>query len=111
MNLQVKEKMDDERNITLFIEGEVDVYTAPQLREKLLPLCQQGRTVIVDLSKCVYIDSTGLGVFIGAYKMQRGTQGKLVMKGMNSRLLRLFKITGLHEIMEIEESTQEDGQQ
>ncbi|SEN38970.1 STAS domain-containing protein [Lihuaxuella thermophila] len=110
MNLQVKEKMDDEKNVTLCIEGEVDVYTAPKLREKLLPLCQEGKTVTVDLSKCVYIDSTGLGVFIGAYKMQRGTDGKLILKGMNSRLLRLFKITGLHEIMKIEESAQEDGQ-
>jgi anti-sigma B factor antagonist len=109
MNLTIREKMDD-RGITLLMEGEVDVYTAPQLREKLLPLCEDGKTVTVDMGKVEYIDSTGLGVLIGAYKAQRATGGRLILTGMNARLKRLFHITGLNEIMEIEEKGQEDGQ-
>lgn len=109
MNVLIKERRDEEKGITIYVEGEVDVYTAPQLREKLLPLCQNGQTVVVDLSKVNYIDSTGLGVLIGAYKAQRATAGKLILTGMNSRLYRLFKITGLHEIMDIEDCAQGDG--
>jgi len=110
MNLSVQEKKDNEKAFTLFVEGEVDVYTAPQLRERLLPLCQGGSTVTLDLSKVEYIDSTGLGVLIGAYKAQRATKGKLVLVGMNGRLERLFRITGLKEVMDIEERVQGDGQ-
>lgn len=110
MNFSVQEQKNSEKAFTLFVEGEVDVYTAPRLREKLLPLCYGGSTVTLDLSKVVYIDSTGLGVLIGAYKAQRATNGKLILTGMNSRLDRLFRITGLKEVMDIEERVQGDGQ-
>jgi anti-sigma B factor antagonist len=105
----IEEKTDNKNGVTIFVEGEVDVYTAPQLREKLLPLCQNGKTVYVDLSKVDYIDSTGLGVLIGAYKAQRATAGRLVLKGVNARIYRLLRITGLHEVIEIEDRKQEDG--
>ncbi|SFJ73485.1 STAS domain-containing protein [Thermoflavimicrobium dichotomicum] len=111
MNVLIKEKEDAQKGVTIFVEGEVDVYTAPQLREKLLPLCQNGNTVYVDLSKVDYIDSTGLGVLIGAYKAQRATAGRLILTGMNARLSRIFRITGLHEIIEIEDRKQEDGKE
>jgi anti-sigma B factor antagonist len=110
MNLVVHEKIESENHIAIMVEGEVDVYTAPQLREKLLPLCHGGSQITVDLSRVDYIDSTGLGVLIGAYKAQRATGGRLILTGMNSRLMRIFKITGLHEIIDIEDKVQEDGQ-
>lgn len=105
MNISIQEKFDPDKGPIIAVQGEVDVYTAPKLRERLLPLCEKGTTVTVDLSGVEYIDSTGLGVLIGAYKAQRATAGKLVLTGMNGRLLRLFKITGLHEIIDIEETT------
>lgn len=108
MNLSITEKRDN-RSIRLFVSGEIDVFTAPNLRERLLPLCQEGETVIVDLSDVDYIDSTGLGVFVGAYKIQQTAAGKMVLTGVGNRLSRLFRITGLQEIMEIEEKKQEDG--
>ncbi len=111
MNLVVHEKIEKENQVTVTVEGEVDVYTAPKLREKLLPLCNGKNQIKVNLAHVNYIDSTGLGVLIGAYKAQRQTAGKLIISGMNSRLSRLFKITGLHEIMEIEDQAQEDGRQ
>lgn len=109
MNLTITEKRDAKERTTICVAGEVDVFTAPELRKKLLPICQAGETVVVDLSDVDYIDSTGLGVFIGAYKIQRTTKGKLILTGVNQRLLRLFNITGLHEIIEIEEKPQGDG--
>lgn len=109
MNLVVQVINEEENQITVVVEGEVDVYTAPQLREKLLPLCDGKNRIIIDLTHVDYIDSTGLGVLIGAYKAQRATTGKFVISGMNARLSRLFKITGLNEIIEIEDKVQEDG--
>lgn len=109
MNLTITEKRDEKERLTICVSGEIDVFTAPELRTKLLPLCQSGETVVVDLSKVNYIDSTGLGVFVGAYKIQRTQKGKLILTGVNQRLLRLFRITGLQEIIQIEEKLQEDG--
>lgn len=108
MNFVVKELPETSVGPNIAVEGEIDVYTAPQLREKLLPLCATEKTVTVNLREVEYIDSTGLGVLIGAYKAQRSVGGKLVLIGMNQRLQRLFRITGLDEVMEIEQKVQED---
>lgn len=108
LNLTVKEVTNQAAGPMLQIEGEIDVFTAPQFREKLLPLCTIEQTVTVDLSQVSYIDSTGLGVLIGAYKALRSAGGKLVITGLNERLQRLFRITGLDELMEIEQGVQED---
>src|SRR4051812_25559907 len=110
MNLTLRETIDKENTYILHVEGEVDVYTAPALREKLLPRCQGGGKVVVDLTGTSYIDSTGLTVLIGAWKSQRRTGGRLVVTGLNERLRRLFQITRLEEHIEIEERVQEDGQ-
>lgn len=109
LNITIREHSEREHTIDLTVLGEVDVYTAPQLREKLLTLCQGGSSIHLDLAGVDYIDSTGLGVLIGAYKAQKSTGGKLIISGMNSRLTRLFRITGLQEIMEFGPDNQEDG--
>lgn len=108
MNLSITEERKHNHPVRIMVSGEIDVFTAPKLRERLLPLCQDGETVIVDLSDVNYIDSTGLGVFVGAYKIQQTSSGKMILTGVNSRLSRLFRITGLQDIIEIEE--QEDGE-
>lgn len=47
------------------------------------------------------MDSTGLGVFVGAFKSLRQRQNELVLFGLSDRLFRLFEITGLSDIIEI----------
>lgn len=87
----------------LRVSGEIDAYTAPQLREELLPLMEQtGISVIVDLTDVNYMDSTGLGVFVAALKSSKKNGSSLNLKGMNHRVKRLFDITGLAEIIEID---------
>ncbi|OYD06777.1 STAS domain-containing protein [Paludifilum halophilum] len=103
MNVSIEEKPGTGQSTMLVVSGEVDAYTAPQLREKLMPLCEQNREVYLDLSRVDYMDSTGLGVLIGAYKSLRSQKGRLVLVGVSPRLSRLLKITGLTEIIEIED--------
>lgn len=103
MNVSIEEKKRSEQATTLVVSGEVDVFTAPQLREKLMPLCQENREVYLDLSQVDYMDSTGLGVLIGAYKKLRSRGGRLVLTGMSARLKRLFHITRLTNVIDIEE--------
>lgn len=110
MNISVQTTIVEDNKIILSVAGEVDVYTAPQLKEKLLSYCVDGNTITVDLTRVDYIDSTGLGVLISAYRMQKDTNGRLILTGMNARLKRLFQITGLSEVMEIEAEKQGAGE-
>lgn len=88
--------------------GEVDVAAAPRLRERLGELIEGGTDrLIVDLDNVDFIDSTGLGVLVGAARRARSATGDLRVVCTNSRLLRIFEITGLDKVFSISNSVDE----
>jgi anti-sigma B factor antagonist len=90
---------DAEGYLILDVAGEIDVYTAPQLRERLIALVEGGaRHVIVNLDRVEFLDSTGLGVLVGALKRLRGVGGELILACGQERLLKIFRITGLDRV-------------
>ena len=89
----------------LAVRGEVDVYTAPKLREKLVELVAQGRyRIVVDLEAVDFLDSTGLGVLVGGLKRVRGHEGDLPLVCTHQRILKVFEITGLTKVFPIHDS-------
>ncbi|KAB2328571.1 STAS domain-containing protein [Cytobacillus depressus] len=108
MNISVK--IQEEANkIKVDIQGEIDAFTAPKLRERIFPLTdKEGVEMIINLSNVSYLDSTGLGVFVGVFKNLRSNNGGLQIIGLSSRLMRLFKMTGLANIINI--SGQSEGE-
>lgn len=89
--------------LKVFIEGEIDTFTAPKLHHKLESIQIVPKYFIeLDLSKVVYMDSTGLGVIVAFYKKVTRKDGNLKLVGLSTRLNRLFTITGLSELMNIE---------
>ncbi|MTH55163.1 anti-sigma factor antagonist [Bacillus mangrovi] len=101
MNLKtVIENMNDLTKVT--VAGEIDAYTAPKLREELLPLAEQSNPQLtISLRDVSYMDSTGLGVFVGLLKNVRKNDGELRLVELSDRLERLFTITGLNDIIDI----------
>ena len=78
------------------VGGEIDVYTAPQLREAVLELIARDVShVIADLRAVDFLDSTGLGAIVGGHKRLRANDGSLVLAASPERIVRLFRITGL----------------
>ena len=78
------------------VAGEIDVYSAPQLREAILGLIGTGVShVIADLRGVDFLDSTGLGAIVGGHKRLRTNDGSLVLAASPDRIVRLFRITGL----------------
>src|SRR5690625_4116101 len=101
MNLVINVDQIEQKSI-VEVSGEIDVYTADRLKEKLLPLTEEkGNLVQVDLQNISYMDSTGLGVFISAYKSTKAHGSTLELINARDRVLRLFIITGLHEIINL----------
>ncbi len=102
MNLTMNSRTPSETTCILEIEGEVDVYTSPQLKQDLVQLAESGvKRVIIDLSKVEYLDSTGLGVLIGGLKRLREVDGNLSLVSPGMRIQRIFEITGLNKIFDI----------
>lgn len=84
------------------VTGEVDVYTAPALRERLTALVDAGRTdLVVDLTAVRFMDSTGLGLLVGVLKRIRGLDGQLQLVIDAERLLKVFRITSLDQVFTV----------
>ncbi len=89
----------------LTVRGEVDVYTAPRLREKLVELAGEGHyQIVVDLEGVDFLDSTGLGVLVGGLKRLRSHEGDLQLVCTQHRILKVFEITGLTKVFSIFDS-------
>lgn len=87
------------------IGGEIDVYTAPRLREAVVAAIDEGHTrLVIDIEHVAFLDSTGLGVLVGALKRVRGDGGSLDIVCTNDRLLKIFSITGLDKVFGLHDS-------
>jgi anti-sigma B factor antagonist len=82
------------------VTGELDIYTAPALREALLDLTAAGWTrIVVDLLGVAFLDSTALGVLVGGYKRVRAAGGYLRVACPAGPLAGVFRTTGLDGVL------------
>ncbi len=89
----------------LAVAGEVDVSTAPRLRQELVELAAAGNErVVVDLGQVEFLDSTGLGILVSGLKRFRTLGGDLLLVCTQPRVLKVFEITGLTRVFSIHES-------
>ena len=106
MDLTLETRDVDGRTIVA-VGGEIDVYTAPKLRDKITELVAAGTYhLIIDMEAVEFLDSTGLGVLVGGLKKVRANDGSLHLICNQDRLLKIFRITGLAKVFVIHESTE-----
>ena len=86
----------------LSLRGEIDVYTAPRLRQTLIDLVEGGANhIVVDMEKVDFLDSTGLGVLVGALKRVRSNDGDLYLVCTQPRIRKVFEVTGLTKVFSL----------
>ncbi|MCM3006666.1 STAS domain-containing protein [Priestia koreensis] len=99
LTIDIKEHAN-EYDVTL--AGEIDAYTAPELKKRFMSITEnKNPDITVDFTNVSYMDSTGLGVFIALLKAVKANDGSLQFVGVSDRLKRLFDITGLTEILNL----------
>ena len=87
------------------VEGEIDIYTAPRLRDLLIDLVSQGNyQLVVSMQKIEFLDSTGLGVLVGGLNRVRAHDGSLDLVCTRERILKIFQITGLTKVFGIHDT-------
>jgi anti-sigma B factor antagonist len=101
VELSLSTRTQGDRTV-LSVGGEIDVYTAPQLRQRLIELVEEGsQHIIVDMEQVEFLDSTGLGVLVGGLKRVRALDGSLRLVCSQERILKIFRITGLEKVFGI----------
>ena len=87
------------------VEGEIDIHTAPRLRELLIGLVRQSNYhLVVNMEKVEFLDSTGLGVLVGGLRRVRAHGGWLDLVCTRERILKIFRITGLTKVFGIHDT-------
>lgn len=96
-----EENLDSDRHVVA-VRGEIDLFTAPDLKTMLLAAIDGGKSrIVVDLSETTFLDSTALGVLIGAVKRLRARDGMLTLVNTDANIAKTFEITGLDQIFQI----------
>ena len=107
MELTVTSRQEGTRTV-ITVNGEIDVYTAPSLRERLNELVASGHyDLVVDMGGVEFLDSTGLGVLVGGLKRVRSHEGTLRLVCSQEKILKVFRITGLTKVFPIHASLEE----
>lgn len=101
MELDIRTELTD-GVCTVSLEGEVDVYTAPRLKESLIEQIESGCVnVIVNLDDVGFIDSSGLGVLVGGLRRAKEKGGGIRLVCTRDNILKIFRITGLDKVFPI----------
>src|SRR5205809_6505608 len=90
VNLDVETGTKDGASVVT-LRGEIDVYTAPRLRQTLIDLVEGGATnIVVDMEKVDFLDSTGLGVLVGGLKRVKDHDGPMKLVATQDRIVKIF---------------------
>lgn len=82
------------------LRGRIDIDSSPALRGQLLALfkAQHPRSISIDLSKVMHIDSSGIATLIEALRIARNCNTELTLQGLKGRMLHLFEATGILQL-------------
>lgn len=93
-------KKQDDKTLTISIEGRLDTSTAPELDEELKASLEGVEKLVMDFTDMEYISSAGLRVLLSAQKAMNA-QGEMVVTGANETVMEIFDITGFTDILTI----------
>ncbi|CAG7612101.1 Anti-sigma F factor antagonist [Paenibacillus solanacearum] len=88
------------------LKGELDHHTAESVKTRMEEAIMRGNSshIILSLKDLSFMDSSGLGVILGRYKLITAKGGKMVVCNVNPAVYRLFEMSGLFKILSIQEN-------
>jgi anti-sigma B factor antagonist len=103
----IQDRPVDGETHVVAVSGEVDLFTAPEFKQRVMaPIAAGCERVIVDLTDTAFIDSSSLGVLIGAHRRLKARGGRLVVACDNEAIVKTFRITGLDGVFKLVDSVE-----
>ncbi len=90
--------------LTAFIKGEIDHHTAPEIRESIdeaLVMAENTTLLVLDFSEVTFMDSSGVGLVMGRYRLVAGKGKKIRVDNLSSRDYKIMKMSGIEKLAEI----------
>ncbi len=107
MNVLIKNTTTHDTFI-IHVDGELDVYTAPRLKEAIAEGITRGhKSIVVDLTRVGFLDSTALGVLVGGRRSAHDQGGDVLLVVDTPHLEKMFRITGFETMFGIHRTVDE----
>ncbi len=90
--------------MTAFIKGEIDHHTAPEIRESIddaFTTVENTELLVLDFSDVTFMDSSGVGLVMGRYRLVAGKGKKLKVDNLSKRDYVIMKMSGIEKLAEI----------
>lgn len=99
---KISKRSLDAKTQVIDLIGEIDVYTAPDLRDNLGETVDSGApNLVINLESVRYIDSSGLSVLLETHKRTRARDGNMSVICNHTQILKLFSLTGLNKVLQV----------
>lgn len=99
--MEILKKVND-RELVLFLKGELNTSTAPDLDAVVAKELRNIDNLIIDMTDLVYLTSAGLRVLLVAQKIMTDKKGQLIIRHVNNAIMEVFDITGFKNVLTIE---------
>jgi anti-sigma B factor antagonist len=104
MNFHIEDESHKD-SIVIKLQGEVDLYAAPELKDHVNGAIESGKTkLVLDLTEATFIDSTTLGILVSGMKRLRPRGGMLAVLCPDPTMARIFDITGLNRMFSVHDT-------
>jgi anti-sigma B factor antagonist len=91
-----------ENGVVISVEGDVDLYSSPKLREAILDSVKKKRSpLVMNLSGVTYIDSSGVATLVEGLQLSKEYGGKFRLVEMSERISEVFQLARLQQVFEI----------
>jgi anti-sigma B factor antagonist len=106
--MEINVKRDGPYSV-IYVSGDVDLYSSPQLRETILDLFQNRgqEKIVINLSAVEYIDSSGIASLVEGLQEAKRRKGRFVLTGLNEGPRHVLELTRLLNVFEIAKSEEE----
>jgi anti-sigma B factor antagonist len=105
MTFKIKSRINDNIGIVM-VEGEVDMFTSPDLREKLLPFFKKKvKGIIVDLTGVSFMDSSGIATLVEGLQWSKKEKREFILTGLGVNVLNALTLTKLNTVFSIKADT------
>src|SRR5687767_3622745 len=107
IEFSVDDRRIDGKAHVVAVRGEVDLFTAPEFKQRVTaPIAAGVERLIVDLTDTTFVDSSSLGVLIGAHRRLKSRGGILVVACGTEAIVKTFRITGLDSVFRVVDSVE-----
>ena len=107
MAFAIEDRSVDADTHVVAVTGEIDLFTAPEFKQRVMaPIGAGVDHVVVDLMETTFIDSSSLGVLIGAHRRLKARDGRLVVACGEEAIIKTFRITGLDTVFTLTDSVE-----